>query len=104
MTAWKCQTTHFVSLLHAAAHNSVCSLGHHSGTILSFAVRFLTWQKCQFHRLFRLEKGFYNRREFTFFIAGIAISGVIRRQVVSLADPANPHEMGVSSNLVNKPA
>lgn len=29
MTVWKCQTAHFVSLFHAAAHNPVCLPGHH---------------------------------------------------------------------------
>ncbi|WP_207662021.1 hypothetical protein, partial [Eisenbergiella massiliensis] len=29
MTVWICQTAHFVSLFHAAAHNPVCLPGHH---------------------------------------------------------------------------
>jgi hypothetical protein len=58
MTAWKCQTAQFVSLLHATAHNSVCSLGYHSGTILPFAGRFLTWQKADFIGLSGWKKDF----------------------------------------------
>jgi len=39
-----------------------------------------------------------------FFIACIAKSAVIRRQIVSWEDGANPHEMGIFSNPANKAA
>ena len=39
-----------------------------------------------------------------FFIACITKLVIIRRQIVSRADGANPHEMGVFSNPANKAA